>query len=266
MSLLGTSWSDFRVGGPSRPVSRPASPLHGNSSGVSLPLVPGGGGGGGGGVQGSWFVPAPVTPRLNPAAPTFETRSGGTNRGKDSLSINTDTSSATGSIETGPSNSGILSRISALSRKGSTSKFNLPGWKKDGVGFFGRKVKDSDADEGEAQQQEQGSFIQGSSSPLVWKDKGSGFFGRVSKGKEEEEEEEREEKEKEKEGWGKGGLSQSGGFFGAIGRKREEKEEEKEKGDGEQVRKEGLRGIFGGKRGREEKEKKDVGESESEGA
>lgn len=181
------------------------------------------------------------------------------NRGKDSLSINTDTSSVTGSIDTGPSSSGILSRFSALSRKGSTSKFNLPGWKKDGVGFFGRKAKDSDADEGEMQQQEQGSFIQGNS-PMMWKDKGSGFFGRSGKGKDEGEEEEREkEKEKDKEGWGRGGLSQSGGFFGAIGKK------EKEKEDGEQVRKEGLQGIFGRKRGREEKEKKDL-ESEGEGA
>lgn len=254
MSLLGTSWSDFRVGGPSRPVSRPTSPLHGNSSSVSLSLAAGTGG-----AQGGWFVPAPVTPRLNPAAPTFEARSGGVNRGKDSLSINTDTSSVTGSIDTGPSSSGILSRFSALSRKGSTSKFNLPGWKKDGVGFFGRKAKDSDADEGEMQQQEQGSFIQGNS-PMMWKDKGSGFFGRSGKGKDEEEEEEREkEKEKDKEGWGRGGLSQSGGFFGAIGKK------EKEKEDGEQVRKEGLQGIFGRKRGREEKEKKDL-ESEGEGA
>lgn len=255
VSLLGTSWSDFRVGGASRPVSRPTSPLHGNSSSVSLSLAPSGGGGDSG-AQGGWFIPAPVTPRLNPAAPTFETRSGGANRGKDSLSINTDTSSITGSIETGPSNSGILSRFSALSRKGSTTKLNLPGWKKDGVGFFGRKAKDSDADEGEAQHQEQGNFIQGSS-PMMWKDKGSGFFGRNGKGKEEEEEEERE---KEKDGWGRGGLSQSGGFFGTIGRK------EKEREDGEQVRKEGLQGIFGRKKGREEKEKREIGESEGEGA
>lgn len=254
VSLLGTSWSDFRVGGPSRPVSRPTSPLHRNSSSVSLLLAPSGGGDSG--AQGSWFVPAPVTPRLNPAAPTFETRSGGVNRGKDSLSINTDTCSITGSIETGPSNSGILSRFSALSRKGSTSKFNLPGWKKDGVGFFGRKTKDFDADEGETQQQEQGNFIQGSS-PMMWKDKGSGLFGRNGKGKEEDEEEERE---KEKEGWGRGGLSQTGGFFGTIGRK------EKEREDGEQVRKEGLQGIFGRKKGREEKEKREMGESEGEGA
>lgn len=257
MSLLGTSWSDFHVGGPSRPVSRPTSPLHGNLSSVSLSLVPGSGGGGGG-AQGGWFVPAPVTPRLNPAAPTFEARSGGANRGKDSLSINTDTSSITGSIETGPSNSGILSRFSALSRKGSTSKFNLPGWKKDGVGFFGRKAKDSDADEGETQQQEQGSFIQGSG-PMMWKDRGSGFFGRSGKGKDEEEEEEEREKERDKEGGGRGGSSQSGGFFGAIGRKERE--------DGEQVRKEGLQAIFGRKRGRDEKDKKDMGgESEGEGA
>lgn len=257
MSLLGTSWSDFRVGGPSRPVSRPTSPLHRNSSSVSLSLAPSGSGDSG--AQGSWFVPAPVTPRLNPAAPTFETRSGGANRGKDSLSINTDTSSITGSIETGPSNSGILSRFSALSRKGSTSKFNLPGWKKDGVGFFGRKTKDSDADEGETQQQEQGNFLQGSIQ-MMSKDKGSGLFGRNGKGKEEDEEEDRE---KEKEGWGRGSLSQSGGFFGTIGTiGRKEKERE----DGEQVRREGLQGIFGRKKGREEKEKKDMGESEGEGA
>lgn len=197
----------------------------------------------------------PITPRLNPAAPTFEARGGD---GKDNLSINTDISTTNSSIDAAPGSSGILSRFSALSRKGSTSKFNLPGWKKDGVGFFGRKPAketSSDIDEPEDQGNSNMGFVAGSS-PLIWKDKGSGFFGRNAKGKDEDEDEEREKDGKD--GWGKGGLSQSGGFFGTIGRRKDEKEE----GEG---RKEGLQGIFGRKRGREEKEKV-VGESEGEGA
>lgn len=242
VSLLGTNWSDFRVGGPSRPVSRPISPLHGNNaSSVSLGLASG--------TQQSWFSPQgkagrPITPRLNPAAPTFEARSinDGDGGGKDSLSINTDTSTTGSSIDAAPGSSGLLSRFSGLARKGSTGKFNLPGWKKDGVGFFGRKpAKEASSDVDEPD--EGGSLAGGS--PLIWKDKGSGFFGRGAKGKDEDDEE-----------GGRGNLSQSGGFFGTIGRKKEKEEE----GEG----KEGLRGVFGRKKTKEDKEKS-VGESEGEG-
>lgn len=275
VSLLGTSWSDFRVGGPSRPVSRPISP-HANSSSVSLSLAP---------QQSSWFSTPPqsirpVTPRLNPAAPTFETRQNSDgppllSQPKDSLSVNTSTSttgSVSGSIETGPTNKdSILSRFSALSRKGSTSKFNLPNWKKDG-GFFGRKPKDSstsDADEPDTPDPGSSSFV-ANSSPLPWKDKGTGFFGRSRKDVQASDQDDEDEDEgapamlfgKEGSPWIK--PAPGGGFFGTIGRKRPDKDGEAEVPEVSPVKKEGLQGIFGKKE--KKREKREVVESDGEAA
>lgn len=146
--------SDIRAGHmlQSRPVPRPISPnhhhrRHHHQHALSLSNIPN-------------LVPPgfpqltrPTTPRLNPAAPTFQSRMSTPaknetpppedpqEQSRDSASI-ASTSSSTGttpsdsSIENTPSKESILSRFSALSRKGSTGKFNLS-WKKDN--FFGKK-------------------------------------------------------------------------------------------------------------------------------
>ncbi|KAH8150756.1 uncharacterized protein LAJ45_04935 [Morchella importuna] len=122
---------------------------------------------------------SPATPRLNPAAPTFEARAApDAARSKDSLrSVGTDMSEGGGVVVA--KESSLLGRLGALSRKGSTGKFNLPNWKKEGGGgvcwewepvavgweggggFFGRK------EEGERERE-------------------GGFFGVVGWGREEE--------------------------------------------------------------------------------
>jgi hypothetical protein len=207
-----------------------------------------------------------VTPRLNPAAPTFEAHSSSsfltspqeeTHVGSSSISINTDTSLASSahSLESAPKDS-ILSRISALSKKGSTSKFNISSaWKKDG-GFFSRRSnKDGDADDGE----DSSSSLNPNPSPLPWKDK-AGFFGRGKRADEDDDEDlSTASLAKESSPWGK---SQGAGFFGTIGRKRPipaDKDREDPPAPANtanqkenQSQKEGLQGIFGWKKDREE--------------
>ncbi|KAH0606705.1 uncharacterized protein H6S33_003539 [Morchella sextelata] len=172
-SSLLASWTEYPPASSSRPISPASTSGH------------------------SWFSPAaaaaaavPVAPRLNPAAPTFEARHHGPDaaRSKDSLrSVGTDAS------EGAAKDSSLLGRLGALSRKGSTGKFNLPNWKKEG-GFFGRGKKEGD-DEGVGEAAEVG--FAGSGSPLPWGGKGAGFFGR------------REEE--------RGGEREREGFFGAVG-------------------------------------------------
>lgn len=241
VSLLGGRWSDFASSrpNPSRPVSRPTSPnANTSTTNFSLSHLP-------------YQSTRPVTPRLNPAAPTFEAPAALKEENASSaISINTDTSNTSNVSET-PKDS-LLSRFSALSKKGSTSKFNISSaWKKDG-GFFSRKSKDSDVEDGE-----EGPITSATSTPLIgsgsgggggggiggvsplpWKDK-SGFFGRGKKNEDDEEEEL------------KSGSGSGSGFFGTIGRRKADKEDESGAvGEKEKEKKEGL-GIFGRKKEKE---------------
>ncbi|KAL7270923.1 hypothetical protein RUND412_006356 [Rhizina undulata] len=261
VSLLSTNWSDFTTGrvSQSRPVSRPISP-NANASTASLSLLPSQLGGGFYAQQ----TYKPSTPRLNPAAPTFETSSFRSeenlsshhrNKSKDTMSINTDVShaSTTGtssgvSLESVPTKESILSRFSALSRKSSTSKFNIS-WKKDG--FFGRNKKGdaSDLEDIATGETPEGSVV--APSPLPWKEKG--FFGRkkdqnvYASAPSEDEGADAEPPTplvKESSPWLKSSQS---GFFGTIGRKRPDKEKEKDKAKGKETE------------GEDEAEKWDVG-------
>ncbi|PWW75601.1 hypothetical protein C7212DRAFT_364679 [Tuber magnatum] len=243
VSLLGGRWSDFASSrpNPSRPISQPiSSNANASTTGLSLSHLP-------------YQSARPATPRLNPTAPTFEAPAALKEENASSaISINTDTSN-TSNVSDTPKDS-LLSRFSALSKKGSTSKFNISSaWKKDG-GFFSRKNKDSDVEDGE-----EGFVASATSTPLIgsggggggiggvsplpWKDK-SGFFGRGKKNEDDEEEE-------LKSGSGSGSGS---GFFGNIGRRKVDKEDEssaigeKEK---EKEKREGLQGIFGRKKEKE---------------
>jgi len=233
VGLLGSHWSDFASSrpNPSRPISRPISPnANTSATGLSLSHLP-------------YQSTRPATPRLNPAAPTFEAPAAlGEENASSAISINTDTSNTSNVSET-PKDS-LLSRFSALSKKGSTSKFNISSaWKKDG-GFFSRKSKDSDVEDGE-----EGPVTSATSTPLIgsgggiggvsplpWKDK-SGFFGRGKRNEDDDEEEL------------KSGSGSGSGFFGAIGRRKADKEDESG-AVGEKEKKEGL-GIFGRKREKE---------------
>ncbi|CUS15144.1 unnamed protein product [Tuber aestivum] len=239
VSLLGGRWSDFSSSRPSpgRPVSPNASTT--TTTGLSLSHLP-------------YQSARPATPRLNPAAPTFEAPAALKEENASSaISINTDTSN-TSNVSDTPKDS-LLSRFSALSKKGSTSKFNISSaWKKDG-GFFSWKNKDSDVEDGEeglvtstmstpliGSAGGGGGGI-GGVSPLPWKDK-SGFFGRGKKNEDDDEEEL------------KSGSGSGSGFFGTIGRRKVDKEDEssaigeKEK---EKEKREGLQGIFGRKKEKE---------------
>ena len=136
LSILSTNWSDWSS---SRKPSSPLSHNNNNNSNNNNASTTS--------FQSS--LSRPYQPRLNPAAPTFESslikptfRSG-----RDSMSIHDDASqtdassfatadSANGSVlEVVPTKESLFSRLS-LSRKGSTSKFNIS-WKKEG-GLFSR--------------------------------------------------------------------------------------------------------------------------------
>ena len=137
LSILSTNWSDWSSS------RKPSSLFHNNNNNNNASTTS---------FQSS-LSPA-SQPRLNPAAPTFESslikpsfRAGG-----DSLSLHDDTSqtdvssfatadSANGSVlEIIPTKESLFSRLS-LSRKGSTSKFNIS-WKKEGGLFSRGKQKD----------------------------------------------------------------------------------------------------------------------------
>ncbi|KAF8243798.1 hypothetical protein K440DRAFT_589269 [Wilcoxina mikolae CBS 423.85] len=239
----GANWTDFRTGriSQSRPVSRPISP-GANASTSSLSLFPG---------HVGYFASStstsgrPITPRLNPAAPTFQSRMSTPVRTRsrsierDSASINTDISGLSGtSLESVPTKESILSRISALSRKTSNSKFNLS-WGR------GRR-KDAGVDD----ELEEEPIVDSATSS-----KGSLWGGWKKDGDQESEDEDSKGRltplAKESSPWLKGSQS---GFFGAIGRAGAKKgdsadEDVKEREKGKNV-KEKVK----------EKEKDDVGE------
>jgi len=242
----GSYWADFHTGRVSS--SRPVTPNATNASTSSLSYFP---------TQGYFASPTngrPVTPRLNPAAPTFQSRmstpvrlpgSDSGRRDRDSISVNTDISGASGaSLEHVATKESILSRFSSLSRKGSTGKFNIS---------WGRGKKKDVADEDLVEE-----VASAASSS-----KGSLWSGWKKEGENESEDEEGKGRltplAKESSPWLKGSQS---GFFGAIGRtskkaesiaedeKEKEREKGKEKDEGE--RKEKGLGIF---RRKAEKEK-----------
>jgi len=236
-------WTDFRTGriSQSRPVSRPISP-GANASTSSLSLFPG---------HVGYFASStptsgrPITPRLNPAAPTFQSRRSTPARTRsrsierDSASINTNISGMSGtSLESVPTKDSILSRISALSRKKSNSKFNIS-WGR------GRK-KDVGVDD----ELEEEPIVDSATSS-----KGSLWSGWKKDGDQESGDEEAKGRltplAKESSPWLKGSQS---GFFGAIGRAGAKKgdsadEDVKEREKGKNV-----------KEKMKEKEKDDIGE------
>ena len=224
----GNYWADFHTGrvSSSRPVSCPISPNSASGSTSSLSHLP---------SQSFFASPTngrPVTPRLNPAAPTFQslmgtpTRPPGSDsphRGPDSISVNTDISGASGaSLEHVATKESILSRFSSLSRKGSTSKFNIS---------WGRGKKKDALDEELTEEVASAASSSKGSLWSAWK----------KEGENESEDEEGKGRltplAKESSPWLKGSQS---GFFGAIGRTskkaesvvEDEKEREKEKGRG----------------------------------
>lgn len=168
----------------------------------------------------------------------------------DSISINTDTSALTASttgasasgasLELVPTKESILSRFSALSRKGSTSKFNI-GWNKKEKGDKGDKEKDEGGTVGGSGLLDPSSAI--SPTPTgrhLWQ-WGKKAESDVSVSADEKEEKEKKDKRKEEDKdvssttAGKEGSSTSpwlkstqsaGTFFGAIGRRKTEKKED----------------------------------------
>ncbi|RPB28690.1 hypothetical protein L211DRAFT_403523 [Terfezia boudieri ATCC MYA-4762] len=136
LSMHSTNWSDWSSS------RKPSSSLsHNNNNNASTTSF-----------QSS--LSRPSQPRLNPTAPTFESSliKPSFLIGRDSMSIHDDTSqtdassfatadSASGSVlEIVPTKESLFSRLS-LSRKGSTSKFNIS-WKKEGGLFSRGKQKD----------------------------------------------------------------------------------------------------------------------------
>ncbi|KAF8416481.1 hypothetical protein EV426DRAFT_721746 [Tirmania nivea] len=137
LSMLSTNWSDW-----SSSRKPPSSLSHNNGNNNASTTS----------FQSS--LSRPSQPRLNPAAPTFESSlvKPSFQSCRDSMSIHDDTSqtdvssfatadSASGSVlEIVPTKESLFSRLS-LSRKGSTSKFNIS-WKKEGGLFSRGKQKD----------------------------------------------------------------------------------------------------------------------------
>jgi hypothetical protein len=212
----GSNWADFRnirMSSNSRPASRPISPNAANASTSSLSLYP---------LHAHFASPTtaatagrPITPRLNPAAPTFQSRTNTParttrsreedTRDRDCVSINTDISVASGaSLENVSTKDSILSRFS-LSRKGSNAKFNIS---------WGRgKKKDAADDELEEE------ASQGAAAAAALSSKGGLWSAWKKDGDVESEDEEAKGRltplGKESSPWLKGSQS---GFFGVIGR------------------------------------------------
>lgn len=218
----------------------------------------------------------------------------------DSLSINTDTSALTASttgtsgasLEMVPTKESILSRFSALSRKGSTSKFNIS-WKKE-KSEKEKENKDKDKDEGLIS----GSGLLDPSSTISppsatptsrhlwqpWKKAESDVSADEKDHKEEKEKKDKKkEKEKDEDKDGSSALSakegsspwlkstqSAGTFFGTIGRRKvtEKKEDDAAAGGSEAdddlptptveqpSEKKGL-GIFGRRKTEKKEEKAD---------
>ncbi|KAI5807679.1 hypothetical protein DFH27DRAFT_547315 [Peziza echinospora] len=190
INLLSTNWSDYTGHQHMMPNNASTTSFH---SGLSPPTLPA-----------TTVNNRPrADPRLNPAAPTFESSFLSHMHSPfhtDSVSIHTENSqtdisvstadSASGSvIESVPTKESLFSRLS-LSRKGSTSKFNIS-WKKDG-GLFGRSKRDHTAttaseageDDQENETPDGGSVLPSpnpvhSDKPGMWKkDSSGGFFSR----------------------------------------------------------------------------------------
>ncbi|KAF8469124.1 hypothetical protein BDZ91DRAFT_847915 [Kalaharituber pfeilii] len=196
LSMLSANWSDFT--GRKLAASTNAS-THSFQSSLHSAIGPPGLSG-----NPNATIKPRQEPRLNPAAPTFESSlikpSQAPAYRTDSVSIHTDTSQTDISLSTADSTSGsvleivptkesLFSRLS-LSRKGSTSKFNIS-WKKDG-GLFSRGKKDhatsagptSEAGEDTENNTPEGSLLIPSPNPNyaekgTWKkDSTGGFFSR----------------------------------------------------------------------------------------
>ncbi|KAA8892741.1 hypothetical protein FN846DRAFT_924072 [Sphaerosporella brunnea] len=229
----GSHWGDFynvRMSN-SRPNSRPISP-NANASTSSLSFYPSHGYL----ASTNTGTGRPLTPRLNPTAPTFQSRMStpartrsneeDNKRDRDSLSINTDVSAISGtSLENVSTKDSILSRFS-LSRKGSNAKFNIS---------WGRGRKKDSVDDELEEEASQVSMVASSS-------KGGGLWSAWRKDGDLESEDEEGKGRltplgKESSAWLKGSQS---GFFGAIGRtsrKCEIVEDENDKlGDKEKVK------------------------------
>lgn len=241
-ALVGNNWTDFRTGRISR--TRPVSPAFNNST-ASLSLLPTSSSTSFFGPSGHSNSARPVTPRLNPTAPTFQSRHATPARERDEeereqppatpeTTYQTPSIASGTSLDTVPTKESILSRFSALSRKGSTSKFNL-NWK-------GKDKKPESDDEGGIVEREKRG---------LWGWKG---------GKKDENTSETEEIEEEKEsdvegsGWTKG-------VFGGMRKKvvNEELEEpEKEGVDGAAEKEKKRLGSIFRRRG---ERKEEVGET-----
>ena len=290
LSMLSTNWSDWSSS------RKPPSSLPHNNSNASTTSF-------------QSLLSRPLQPRLNPAAPTFESSliKPSFPSGRDSVSIHDDTSQTdVSSFATADSPSGsvleivqtkesLFSRLS-LSRKGSTSKFNIS-WKKEGGLFSRGKQKDhpSATEPGGAGGEESGEQVPGSSMflPLppittserdkTWKK--DGFFSRKKGPASDTGDEAEREREKdtpvtaiEPTATSSPWLKKDGtGFFSR--KLREEREGEKEEKGGRRASMEvgspagGRRESFFGKRDKEkgkerEGEKKEiveVNEEEGEG-
>lgn len=203
---LGSEWGLFRAGRvtQSHPTSRPISPV--NNSSVSLSLLPSQIHPPPGFGHPSIGSTRPVTPRLNPTAPTFQSRQnpGSQPRLKeDAISIHSTTSTAvsgTPSMDSATatnSKDGILSRFSGLARKGSTGKFSGffrkkgdedsgSGVEEDPItkagGLWSGWKRDNDADEGEDKVTPVTTPLAKESSPWIKAGK-DGFFGTIGRKK-----------------------------------------------------------------------------------
>ncbi|KAI5785922.1 hypothetical protein EDC01DRAFT_195301 [Geopyxis carbonaria] len=279
IGILGNNqWADFRTGriSRSRPVSRPISPINNNST-TSLSLLPSQQMGGpsvgyfASSILGPNMSGRPVTPRLNPTAPTFQSKHSASKSedveelSRDSMSIRTNISvpstvgtTASGtSLETVPTKESILARFSK-NRKGSTSKFNI-GWKKtkrdeseDEAAensantsstrhLWSSWKKDKDREEGDESESEKPEKVTPATTPLAkesspWmKSSQSGFFGTIGRKKGEkpgEKDEELEEKTKDHREKDKDNLEkESDGEKKARGIFKRKPTAEKERGD-----------------------------------